>query len=282
MQGKLIKYVGGRGKVSLADGGVADAVLRGIFRKDGVTPIVGDNVTLDGDVITDIAERRNFLIRPPIANVDCMLLMLSQAPPRSDAFLADSLTVAAALQGITVIIAVNKMDLESGEYWHEHFANAGLKTFSISAKFRQGLAPLQDELRGKTIVLAGMSGVGKSTLLNALYPELSQATGEISDRLRLGKHTTRAVELLKTSDGTLVADTPGFAKFDLISEDDIIQCFAEMAALSTQCKYRGCRHIREEGCAILSAVNDGNIHRERHASYIKLVTADENDKKRLK
>jgi len=297
MTGTLIKFIGGQSTILLDDGQVLENIaLRGIFRHEDIKPLVGDRVeicrggwqsarndtgrlpsshTNHDTIVQKILPRRNALIRPPIANVDCLLLVLSQAPPKSDSGLADSLTVTAECYGIDVVIAVNKADIDVGKVWREHYAASGYPCFSVSAETGQGVNELKAALSGKTIVLAGKSGVGKSSLLNALFPELNLQVGGISERLKLGKHTTRHVELLPC-DRSLIADTPGFTIYDPgcikgMTPNELAECYPEMRPYIDQCKYRSCRHERDEGCAVIKAVQEGKINPERHATYVALL-----------
>ncbi|MCL2545571.1 MAG: ribosome small subunit-dependent GTPase A [Oscillospiraceae bacterium] len=310
--GTLVKYVGGLGTVLLDDGQILGKVaLRGIFRHDEIKPLVGDKVCVSCDDsvrIDEILPRRNVLVRPPIANVDCLVMVLSEAPPKSDPMLADSLTVTAECYGIDVVIAVNKSDIDEGKHWQERYAASGYPVFAVSAETGSGIAGLKTVLCGKIVVLAGKSGVGKSSLLNALFPDLALQTGEISERLKLGKHTTRHVELISCDCNTkpsqeqikanttssierqgdsalsaasrrsLIADTPGFTIYDPTcikgkTPGELAYCYPEMRPYIDQCRYRSCRHERDEGCAILQAVQDGKISPERHATYVALLAA---------
>ncbi len=278
VQGLIVKGVGGLYTVRTADGHCLTCRLRGRFRFDGRTPMVGDRVICtddEGGRIDELLERVNSLVRPPLANLDTLLLVLSQAPPRSDPAMVDALTVAAEHNEVRVVIAVNKTDLADGSVWQRRFAATGYPVFCVSAATGEGVDALRDALKGQTVALAGHSGVGKSSLMNAVFPSLALQTGEISARNRLGRHTTRHVELL-ACDGCYVADTPGFSVFDAsgaeqMTREQLAHCFPEFRDWLTGCRWRDCRHEKDDECAVLQALADGKINAERHASYVQMA-----------
>jgi ribosome biogenesis GTPase len=249
------------------------------MRIENISPMVGDRVIIsitggEGRIDT-VLPRRNTFVRPPVANLDTLALVVSTAPPRSDPAMADRLTVAAERQKMDVVIIVNKCDIDTGEEWRRRYAASGYPFFAVSAETGEGIVDLYHSLAGKHIVLAGHSGVGKSSILNALAPELSLRVGNISARTGRGKHTTRHVELLPLPNQCLIADTPGFSVFEtgdaeFMEPDEIAQYFPEFRKFLGQCRYRGCRHNRDEGCAVSAAAESGEIDAGRRRSYIDL------------
>jgi len=276
--GTLIKCVGGLCTVLRDGGGYVTCPPRGRFRNVNMKPLAGDRVVLTADepwAIEEILPRRNELVRPPLANLDCLLLVLSEAPPRSDPMLADALAAACEYRSINVVVVINKCDLHGGGVWRERYAASGYPVHTVSAETGAGIDGLRGALAHKTVALAGMSGVGKSSLLNVLFPSLALQTGEISARMKLGKHTTRHVELLPVGDGCLIADTPGFTTFDAdcvkaLPRNELARCYPEMRPYMDKCKYRSCQHERDEGCAVVQAVQDGYIHADRHGTFVAL------------
>ena len=284
--GKIIKGVGGKYTV-LCDGACITARARGVFRHEQISPEVGDNVTVrieqEGDAyIADILERKNLLIRPPMANLDYMFITASAAKPAPILATLDKLSAICVHLDITPVFVITKCDLDAseGERIAGIYRRSGFTVFTLSAEDGEGIEALRtflmENLPHKTAAFAGASGIGKSTLLNALFPELSLATGGISERIARGKHTTRHVELF-TALGGLVADTPGFSmldfmRFDFMSVQDLPYAFPEFAPYIGRCRYTKCTHLCEEGCAIVEAKRRGDIERTRHESYVELYT----------
>lgn len=282
--GKIIKGVGGKYTV-LCDGQTVTARARGVFRHEQISPEVGDNVTVrieqEGDAyIEDIHERKNLLIRPPMANLDYMFITASAAKPAPILATLDKLSAICVHSDIVPVFVITKCDLdfEMGQKLAKLYRHSGFTVFTLSAEDGEGIealrAFLQENLPNKTAAFAGASGIGKSTLLNALFPELGLATGGISERIARGKHTTRHVELFSAFGG-MVADTPGFSmldfmRFDFMTAEDLPYAFPEIEPYLGRCRYTKCTHLCEEGCAIVEAVQNGEIEPSRHESYVEL------------
>lgn len=270
---------------------------RGIFKKRGESPLVGDkvryNLTENGEgTVTELFPRSSELIRPPVANVDLAILVFSVTEPTLNLQLLDKFLVHIEHAGIPAVLCLSKQDLESEGGFTEEAAVAaasvnriyralGYEVFGTSSRKGAGVPELKDRLQGHLAVFAGQSGVGKSSLLNALVPGLTLETNEISNRLGRGKHTTRHVELIDIGGG-YVADTPGFSQLDFgeLGIEDLSYCFIEMRKLSPDCKFRGCTHVHEPGCAVLAAVESGEIERSRYEHYVLFVTEMKEIKRR--
>ena len=274
-QGKIVKALSGFYYV-LWDGGVAECRARGRFRKDGVSPMVGDDVRIEltggnSGAVREILPRKNYFIRPAVANVDYLVILTANVNPITDPFLADRVAVIAEHVGCGVIICINKCDLDRGDDLYAAFSlNTGYPVIRTSAVTGEGTEELSALIRGKTAAFTGNSGVGKSSLLNALEPALSLHTAEVSERLGRGRHTTRHVELFDVG-GTLIADTPGFSSFDLMQmqrlrKEELQYCFPEFRPYIGHCRFDDCAHLREPGCAVLEALQSGRIMPSRHLS----------------
>ena len=210
-----------------------------------------------------------------MANIDLLVVVASQAAPVTDPFLIDRVAAIAAARGCETLVCVNKCDLEPGEDLAGIYERAGFQTLRVSAQTGEGIEALRQAIAGKVCAFTGNSGVGKSSLLNALEADFDLATGEVSDKLGRGRHTTRHVELFRLSRGTLAADTPGFSSFDvdkleLARKEELQYAFREFAPYLGKCQFQDCAHVKEKGCAVLAAVRSGEIPATRHQSYVRL------------
>jgi len=253
---------------------------RGKHRHAKITPLVGDRVRFtpleDGSgALDEILPRKNEFYRPAVANIDLLVVVASQAAPVTDPFLIDRVAAIAAARGCETLVCVNKCDLEPGEDLAGIYERAGFQTLRVSAQTGEGIEALRQAIAGKVCAFTGNSGVGKSSLLNALEVDFDLATGEVSDKLGRGRHTTRHVELFRLSRGTLAADTPGFSSFDvdkleLARKEELQYAFREFAPCLGKCQFQDCAHVKEKGCAVLAAVRSGEIPATRHQSYVRL------------
>ena len=253
---------------------------RGKFRKDGISPLVGDRVEVrelgNGEgFLEKILPRRNAFTRPAVANIDQLVVIASGAIPRTDPFLIDRVAAIAALKGCEVIILLNKCDLDSADELYAIYWAAGFQTLRVSAETGEGLEVLKPLISGKLSAFTGNSGVGKSSILNALDPEFHIQVGEVSDALGRGRHTTRHVELFRLSCGAEIVDSPGFSSFEtdelnLELKHHLPETFREFGPYLDRCRFVGCSHTKEKGCAVLEAVRRGDIQKSRHDSYLRL------------
>ena len=253
---------------------------RGKLRHEKVTPLVGDRVrfTPQGDgsgSLDEILPRKNQFFRPAVANIDQLVIIASEAIPVTDPFLIDRVAAIAESRGCDCIICVNKCDLADGESLAAIYRAAGFRTLRVSAETGEGIDSLRELISGKVSAFTGNSGVGKSSILNALDPRFSLATGDVSQKLGRGRHTTRHVELLRLSCGALVAGTPGVSSFDvdrmgLARAEELQHAFREFGPYLDQCRFQDCAHVKEKGCAVLEALAQGKIQPTRHQSYVRL------------
>jgi ribosome biogenesis GTPase len=281
-EGKIIKALSGFYYV-LSDGEIFQCRGRGVFRKHKITPLVGDEVVFQAENKTDgyimeIRERKNELIRPPIANIDQAILVFSAVQPDFSPGLLDRFLVLIEAKDIRPLIVISKMDLTDDktkpivEKYASDYRNIGYEVIETSAVTKDGVDLLLPYLEGHTSVFAGQSGVGKSSLLNALRPDLQLKTNDISTHLGRGKHTTRHVELIEIGGG-LVADTPGFSslEFNEIEAEQLPLCFPEFRERAHECKFRGCTHIAEPKCAVKAALEAGEIQSYRYEHYLSFM-----------
>lgn len=257
---------------------IIEAKGRGIFKKDGITLAVGDKVELEiideaekKGVINSIYPRKNQFIRPPIANVDTFVVVFAASKPKPNLVLVDKFLVMAEMHGVEAVICINKSDLVSPEVLAEYRAIYGniYPVIAVSARTGEGMDELKQAVSGKTAALAGPSGVGKSTIINALIPHANMETGSISEKTKRGKHTTRHVEIFRADGGGRIFDTPGFTSFEIMEaeEDNLMHYYPDIDRYSANCYYDNCRHLKEPSCAVREALNEGKIHRLRYESY---------------
>jgi len=277
MQGTIIKGIAGFYYVKAGDT-VYQCKARGIFKKDGLTPYVGDEVIIENinereALIKKILPRKNFFIRPPVANVDCFVIVVAAANPDPNPEIIDKLLVMVEKENIDIIICINKIDLINGNKISEilEIYKNIYPVVCTCGKTGEGVNELSALLGNRKSALAGPSGAGKSTLLNQLQTRFTVEIGDISEKTKRGKHTTRHVEMFETDSGALIFDTPGFTSFEIldVEEDELHYLYPEMIQFIGECKYDNCRHIKEPNCRIMKAVKDGDIHKSRYQSYIK-------------
>ncbi|WP_082234219.1 ribosome small subunit-dependent GTPase A [Halobacillus massiliensis] len=289
--GKIIKALSGFYYV-YHGGTVYQCRGRGVFRKRKITPLVGDIVEFQAETQTEgyilaIEERKNEFVRPPIANVDQALVVTSAASPDFNPVLLDRFLVLVEAKRLEPIIVISKMDqtsestAEKIEEYRKVYDKIGYKVILSSVHDAEGIDRIQSYLTEKTTVIAGQSGVGKSSLLNMIDPRLNIDTDEISESLGRGKHTTRHVELYEVAGG-LVADTPGFSslEFGELETDQLSECFPEFVEVQDHCKFRGCLHDREPKCAVKAEVQEGNISAKRYDHYLQFLQEIQNRKPR--
>ena len=273
--GLIIKSIGGLYTVESPDG-IYECVARGIFRKEGRSPCVGDTVTFsDEKVIKDIMPRRNHIIRPPLANMDQLIFVVSVCEPSPNLLLLDKFIAIAEYKNITPVVVITKVDLDRSDNICSVYTRVGIDVVIIDYTDDSTVQKLKSMLAGKISAFTGNSGVGKSTLLNAIDSTLGIRTGEISKKLGRGRHTTRESRLYKLEGGGYIADTPGFStfetnKYDIIKKEELSACFTEFSDFSGNCRFSDCSQTCEKGCAVIQAVKDGIIPESRHESYCQM------------
>lgn len=287
LDGIIIKGIGGFYYIEAA-GEIYECKARGAFRKKKISPLAGDKVTItvrEGkeNTIDEIKERKNFLQRPPVANIDTLIIVSSVKEPVPSLLVIDKLTAIAVDKGITPCVVFSKSDLGDTAELEEVYKKAGIEVASVCCKTGEGVDKVKRMIGSGITVFTGNTGVGKSSLLNCIDERFSLATGEISDKLGRGRHTTREVTLYRVGEG-YVADTPGFSSLDIQETSDIIVkenlpfCFPEFEEYLGRCKFSSCSHTVEKGCLVLEALRMGDIHPKRHENYVSMY----NDVKDLK
>lgn len=261
----------------ISDGQIYRTRGRGNFRKKGIKPLVGDHVEFEDGYLLAIEPRKNQLVRPLVANVDDAVVVTAATQPAFSSNLLDRQLIALELQKVKPILFFSKVDLlNEDEFQHLKSVADGYREIGYSVYFNAqpfnetDLQNLLNQLKGKVVTMMGQTGAGKSTLLNHLSPELDLPTGEISQALKRGRHTTRKVTLLNVDDA-LIADTPGFSSYEdfTMTKEQLPQLFPEMRAIATECKFRGCLHLKEPGCAVKTAVEHGKIMQTRYDNYVQ-------------
>ncbi len=291
--GKIVKGIAGVYEVFTENAGILECKAKGIFRNQKRKPLVGDNVTLElldeekkRALIVELLPRKSELIRPAVANVDQAVIVFAVKEPEPNWNLLDRFLILMKKQNVPVVICFNKIDLISEEYCVEiekEYRNSGYDVQFLSAKEEVGIEQLKVILKGKTTVLAGPSGVGKSTLVNLLQSDVVMETGAVSEKIKRGKHTTRHSEFICLGESTYILDTPGFSSLDIeeIEAEELKEYFPEFLLYEEQCRFRGCVHENEPDCAVKKAVKEGNIAKRRYESYL-LLYRDLKAKKKYK
>lgn len=279
--GILVKAIAGFYYVE-AGGRIYSCKARGIFRKQGCEPLVGDTVRITAETegeldgrVEEILPRRNRLVRPPLANVTRLFIVSAYSNPAPNSLVIDKLIAIAENKGIEPLLIFNKNDQGDFSDWKEIYKAAGFEAFSVSCLTGDGIEAVRAALGEGISVFSGNSGVGKSSLLNRLFDGLALATGEVSEKLGRGRHTTRHVELFRMENGGYVADTPGFASLDLeksevVCKEDLPFAFREFAPYLGRCRFTSCAHVGEKGCAVADAVGRGEIPASRYESYRRM------------
>ena len=260
--------------------GIVECRARGRFRLDGSSPLVGDRVSCyiepNGKGRIDrVHDRKNWFIRPAVANIDTLVFIAANTNPITDPFLVDRISVIAAEAGCELVVCINKTDIDPGDRLYEIFSKAGFVVVRTSAETGEGMEELRHLLAGKVCAFTGNSGVGKSSILNVLLPEAAIKTGEVSEKLGRGRHTTRHVELYDLGGDTYIADTPGFASLDVamtctILKENLQYDFLDFDPYIGSCRFNDCAHLKEPGCAVREAVEQGKISKSRYRSYERL------------
>ena len=269
--GIIIKCLGGLYTVETPDG-LYECKARGVFRSKGISPCTGDKVQIKDNVIYDVFPRKNHIIRPPLANLDLLVFVVSTVSPAPNFLLIDKFIAVAEYKGITPAVVITKTDLGESTEIRKIYSSIGIDVIEVDYNDANTIDAVRNLIKGKISAFTGNSGAGKSTLLNAVDSSLNIPTGEISRKLGRGRHTTRHAELYKLAEGGYIADTPGFSTFetnryDIIRKEEIAGCFREFSSVEGECRFRDCAHICEKGCVIIDAVRRGEISESRHASY---------------
>ena len=276
--GRIIRSISGFYDVRTGDR-VISCRARGIFRKTGESPLTGDMVEITVEkgkgMVEKILPRNNSFVRPAVANIDALVVFAANVNPVTEPFLIDRVAAIAGDQEVPVYLCVNKCDLDPAVDLVRIYTNAGFTVIATSAETGEGVEELRQLIAGKLVAFTGNSGVGKSSILNRLSPDLALPTGEVSEKLGRGRHTTRHVELYDLGNGTLVADTPGFSSFDtdqmdVILKENLQYAFPDFGRFLGQCRFDDCSHRKEPGCAVTEALAAGEIEQTRYDSYLRL------------
>ena len=276
--GRIVRSISGFYDVQTADG-LVNCRARGILRKDGQSPLTGDMVQITVErgkgMVEQILPRRNSFVRPAVANLDALVVFAANVNPVTEPFLIDRVAAIAGDQEVPVYLCINKCDLDPALDLVRIYTNAGFRVIQTSAETGEGVEELRTLLRGKLTAFTGNSGVGKSSVLNRLCPELALPVGEVSEKLGRGRHTTRHVELYTLEEDTYVADTPGFSSFDtdqmdVILKENLQYAFPDFGAYLGKCQFHDCSHRAEPGCAVTKALADEELEPTRYSSYLRL------------
>ena len=276
--GRILRSISGFYDVQTSQG-LVSCRARGVLRKEGNSPLTGDLVEISLEngkgMVEKILPRANSFIRPAVANMDALVVFAANVNPVTEPFLIDRVAAIAGDQGVPVYLCVNKCDLDPADSLVRIYERAGFRVICASAETGEGVDELRELICGKFTAFTGNSGVGKSSMLNRLCPELALPTGEVSQKLGRGRHTTRHVELYQLGENTYVADTPGFSSFDtdqmeVMLKENLQYAFADFAPHLGKCQFHDCSHRKEPGCAVTQAVKDGLIEPTRYSSYLRL------------
>lgn len=279
MEGTIIKALSGFYYVS-SEEQVYECKARGKFRLDGTSPLVGDKVSFAIDTngkgfIGNVFDRKNSFIRPAVANIDALVFVAANTNPVTDPFLIDRVSVIAEEADCDLIVCINKTDIDPADELYAIYTGAGFETLRTSTVTGEGIPELKAALKGKICAFTGNSGVGKSSILNSIVPEFNIEVAAVSNKLGRGKHTTRHVELYDIGDDTFIADTPGFASFDIemmqtIDKRELQHDFRDFKMYIGNCRFNDCAHLKEPGCAVTEALQIGDIMPSRYQSYKRL------------
>ena len=278
MEGRIVRSLSGFYDVK-TDSGLVTCRARGILRKEGNSPLTGDLVEITAEhgkgMVEKILPRKNRFIRPAVANIDALVVFAANVNPVTEPYLIDRVAAIAGDQNVPVILCVNKCDLDPAVDLVRIYEHAGFTVICTSAETGDGVETLMQQISGKLVAFTGNSGVGKSSILNRLCPELNLATGEVSEKLGRGRHTTRHVELYRLEQDTYVADTPGFSSFDtdqmeVILKENLQYAFPDFGRYIGQCRFDDCSHRKEPDCAVRAAWENGQIEKTRYDSYLRL------------
>ncbi|MBE6862405.1 MAG: ribosome small subunit-dependent GTPase A [Ruminococcus sp.] len=270
-KGIIIKCLGGLYTIE-SPAGIYECKARGVFRSKGISLYTGDYVEFSDGVITEVLDRKNSIIRPPLANLDQLIFVVSTCSPSPNYLILDKFIAIAEYKNIRPIIVLTKIDLEDCAEIERIYGNIGIEVYKADYSDDKSIERIRQLLSGKISAFTGNSGAGKSTLLNAIDPTLNIPTAEISKKLGRGRHTTRHAELYKLAEGGYIADTPGFStfetnKYDIIRKEELADCFTEFSEYTGECRFKDCSHTCEKGCAVIAAMSEGKISESRHTSY---------------